>query len=34
MKAVILLAHGTPESLDQMPEYLARVRGGRPPSPS
>jgi ferrochelatase len=33
MKAVILLAHGTPESLDQMPEYLARVRGGRPPSP-
>jgi ferrochelatase len=33
MKAVILLAHGTPESLDQMPDYLARVRGGRPPSP-
>jgi len=33
MKAVILLAHGTPESLDQMPEYLALVRGGRPPSP-
>jgi ferrochelatase len=33
MKAVLLLAHGTPESLDQMPEYLARVRGGRPPSP-
>ena len=33
MKAVILMAHGTPESLDQMPEYLARVRGGRPPSP-
>ena len=32
MKAVLLLAHGTPESLDQMPEYLARVRGGRPPS--
>ena len=32
MKAVVLLAHGTPESLDQMPEYLARVRGGRPPS--
>jgi ferrochelatase len=30
--AVLLLAHGTPESLDQMPEYLARVRGGRPPS--
>jgi ferrochelatase len=33
MKAVFLLAHGTPDSLDQMPEYLARVRGGRPPSP-
>ena len=32
-RAVLLLAHGTPESLDQMPEYLARVRGGRPPSP-
>jgi ferrochelatase len=30
--AVLLLAHGTPESLDQMPQYLARVRGGRPPS--
>ena len=34
MKAVVLLAHGTPESLDQMPEYLTRVRGGRPPSPA
>jgi protoporphyrin/coproporphyrin ferrochelatase len=33
MKSVLLMAHGTPESLDQMPEYLARVRGGRPPSP-
>jgi ferrochelatase len=33
MKGIILMAHGTPESLDQMPEYLARVRGGRPPSP-
>lgn len=31
-EGVVLLAHGTPESLDQMPEYLARVRGGRPPS--
>jgi len=29
---VLLLAHGTPESLDQMPAYLTRVRGGRPPS--
>ena len=33
MTAVLLLAHGTPESLDDMPEYLTRVRGGRPPSP-
>ena len=31
---VLLAAHGTPESLDQMPEYLAAVRGGRPPSPA
>ena len=31
--AVLLLAHGTPDSLDEMPEYLTRVRGGRPPSP-
>jgi ferrochelatase len=33
MIGVLLLAHGTPESLDQMPEYLTRVRGGRAPSP-
>jgi ferrochelatase len=33
MTAVLLLAHGTPDSLDDMPEYLTRVRGGRPPSP-
>jgi protoporphyrin/coproporphyrin ferrochelatase len=26
------MAHGTPSSLDEMPEYLQRVRGGRPPS--
>ena len=32
-KAVLLLAHGTPNSLDEMPEYLALVRGGRVPSP-
>ena len=32
-RATLLLAHGTPDSLDDMPEYLARVRGGRPPSP-
>jgi protoporphyrin/coproporphyrin ferrochelatase len=29
---VLLLAHGTPTSLDEMPEYLRLVRGGRPPS--
>ena len=27
------MAHGTPSSLDEMPEYLRIVRGGRPPSP-
>jgi ferrochelatase len=26
------MAHGTPSSLDEMPEYLRLVRGGRPPS--
>ncbi len=30
---VLLLAHGTPESLDDMPEYLTLVRGGRAPGP-
>jgi ferrochelatase len=30
---VLLMAHGTPDSLDEMPEYLRLVRGGRPPSP-
>jgi ferrochelatase len=29
---VLLMAHGTPDSLDEMPEYLRLVRGGRPPS--
>ena len=33
MKGVLLLAHGTPDSREEMPEYLTRVRGGRPPSP-
>jgi protoporphyrin/coproporphyrin ferrochelatase len=32
MQAVLLMAHGTPSSLDQMAAYLTRVRGGRPPS--
>jgi protoporphyrin/coproporphyrin ferrochelatase len=27
------MAHGTPSSLAEMPEYLKVVRGGRPPSP-
>jgi ferrochelatase len=30
--AVLLMAHGTPESVDQIPEYLRLVRGGREPS--
>jgi ferrochelatase len=30
---VLLMAHGTPSSLDEMPEYLKLVRGGRPASP-
>jgi protoporphyrin/coproporphyrin ferrochelatase len=29
---VILMAHGTPSNLEEMPEYLRLVRGGRPPS--
>ena len=33
MTGVLLMAHGTPSSLDEMPEYLRLVRGGRPPSP-
>src|SRR5271163_4893654 len=28
--AVLLLAHGTPETLDQIPEYLRNVTSGRP----
>jgi ferrochelatase len=32
-RAVLLLAHGTPESLAEMPEFLRRVREGRPPGP-
>jgi ferrochelatase len=30
--SVLLMAHGTPASLDEMPEYLTLVRGGRAPS--
>jgi len=29
-QAVLLLAHGTPERVDQIPEYLLKVTGGRP----
>jgi ferrochelatase len=32
MTGILLMAHGTPSSLDDMPEYLRLVRGGRPPS--
>src|SRR5438270_12452939 len=30
---VLLMAHGTPSSLEEMPEYLRLVGGGRPASP-
>jgi ferrochelatase len=33
MIAVLLMAHGTPDSLDDLPEYLRLTRGGRPASP-
>ena len=33
MTGVLLMAHGTPDSLEEMPEYLRLVRGGRPASP-
>jgi ferrochelatase len=33
MTGVLLMAHGTPSSTAEMPEYLRLVRGGRPPSP-
>ncbi|GGG98259.1 ferrochelatase [Silvibacterium dinghuense] len=28
--AILLLAHGTPDSLDEIPAYLANITGGRP----
>ena len=31
--AVLLLAHGSPDSVDQVPEFLLRVTGGRPLPP-
>jgi len=30
MRAILLLAHGTPDTLGEMPEYLSKVVGGRP----
>jgi ferrochelatase len=33
MTAVLLLAHGTPDNPDQIPEYLRYVTGGRPLPP-
>ncbi len=33
-QAVLLLAHGTPETVDQIPEYLRNVTSGRPLPPS
>jgi protoporphyrin/coproporphyrin ferrochelatase len=32
LTGVLLMAHGTPSSLEEMPEYLRLVRGGRPAS--
>jgi ferrochelatase len=32
-RAVLLLAHGTPETVEQIPEYLSNVTGGRPLPP-
>ena len=29
-QAVLLLAHGTPETVEQIPEYLRNVTSGRP----
>ena len=29
-QAVLLLAHGTPETVEQVPEYLRNVVSGRP----
>jgi ferrochelatase len=33
-QAVLLLAHGTPETIDQIPEYLRNVVSGRPIPPA
>ena len=31
--AVLLLAHGSPESVDDIPEFVSYVVGGRPVAP-
>jgi protoporphyrin/coproporphyrin ferrochelatase len=33
-RAVLLLAHGSPDSLDEIPEFLLQVTGGRPIPPA
>src|SRR2546427_11900158 len=33
LTGVLLMAHGTPDSLDEMAEFLRLARGGRPASP-
>ena len=32
-RAVLLLAHGTPETVEEIPEYLRNVVSGRPMPP-
>ena len=32
-QAVLLLAHGAPQRLEDIPEYVRRIRGGRPTAP-
>ena len=32
-RGVLLLAHGAPERIEDVPEYLSYVRGGQPVSP-
>jgi len=33
-QAVLLLAHGAPERIEDIPEYLSVIRGGRPAAPA
>ena len=32
-RAVLLLAHGSPDSVEQIPDFLLKVTGGRPLPP-